>query len=92
MRDQRLQIRLFRNRRLMRVRHDIDERDPIEPDHLLEVDVPVLVAVHVVGRHAEVRPVRVRLEDVAPRGARRLLDRDVQEDGVGAGFEDRVCL
>ena len=74
------------------VRDDVDERDAVQADHLLKIDVPVLVPVHVVGRHAKVGSVRVRLEDVAPRGRGRLGDRDVQEHRPRARLEDGVRL
>lgn len=66
--------------RLMRVTDDIDERNSIETNHLLEVDITRVVAVHVIYGEAKVRSVGVRLQDVAPEWRWRLRRSNVQED------------
>jgi hypothetical protein len=72
--------------------HDIDDRNTIESDHLLEIDIPAVIAVHVRYRRSKVRPVPVRLEEVAPVRSRRLGRRHMQEDRIGARLEDGVRL
>jgi hypothetical protein len=74
------------------VGHDIDDRNTIESDHLLEIDIPAMIAVHVRYRRPKVRPVPVRLEEVAPVRSRWLGRRHMQEDRIGARLEDGVRL
>jgi hypothetical protein len=72
--------------------HDIDDRNTIESDHLLEIDIPAGIAVHVRYRRTKVRPVPVRLEEITPVRSRRLGRRHMQEDRIGARLEDGVRL
>ncbi len=65
---------------LVRVRHDVNERDTVKPDHLLKVDESRFIAVDVIDRKTEVGAIRVRLEDVAPEWRGRLGSRDMQKD------------
>ena len=64
--DQALQCLPSRERRFCGIRNDIDESDAVQTLKLFEIDVSVLIAVDVLDGDAKVRPVRVRLEDVAP--------------------------
>lgn len=77
---------------VIRVRDDIDERNTIQTYHLLKVNKAPVVAIDVVLGYREVRPVRVGLQDTAPCRRGRLRRGDVEEERLGAGFEDRVCL
>lgn len=81
-----------RQRRIMWVADDVDECNAVQTDHLLEVHVAVVVAVHVISADTEVRAVRVRLEDIAPCWRRRVRDGDVQEHGLGGRLEYRVRM
>jgi hypothetical protein len=74
------------------IEYHIDDRDTIESNHLLKIDVSALIAIHVLDRQAKVCPVPVRLEDVAPEWSWRFGRRQVQENGISARFEDGVCL
>jgi len=84
MSDARLQLLGARDGRSLRVGNHIDNRDTIQSDHLLEIDKPALIAVHVLDGRAEVRAIPVRLEEVAPVRSWRLGRRDVQENGISA--------
>lgn len=90
--DPRLQPLSARNRRISRISHDINQRNPIQPNHLLKIDITSFVAIDVLDGETEVRSVRVGLEDVAPVGAWWFRGRHVEEDRVGPRFEDGVCL
>ena len=72
--------------------HDIDDRNTIESDHLLKIDIPTVIAVHIRYRRSKVRSVPVRLEEVAPVRSRWLGRRHMQEDRIGARLEDGIRL
>jgi len=72
--------------------HDIDDCNTIKTDHLLEIDKPTAIAIHVRYRRPKVRPIPVRLEEVAPVRSRRLGRRYMQEDRISARLEDGVRL
>ena len=91
-RDPGLQKLAFCQWSLRWVRHNVDECNAVEADHLLEIDISRVITVYVVNRKAVICSVRVRFEDIAPVRRRRLGGRDVQEDRLGARFEDRVRL
>ena len=59
--DASLQLLVARDGRCLGIGHHIDECDTIESDHLLEIDVPAVIAVHVLDRRIEIRPIPVRL-------------------------------
>ena len=82
--DTRLQFLLPGQRGIARVRHNIDDRNSIQPNHLLKVDVPTIISVDIVHRQAEIGSVRVGFEDISPVGIWRFGEGDVQEDGAGA--------
>jgi len=90
--DARLQILGACDSRCLGIGYHINDRDTIESNHLLEIDKPALIAVHVPDRGAKVCPIPIRLEDVAPVWSWRLGRRHVQEDGIGARLEDGVRL
>ena len=90
--DTRLQLLGARDGGSLEVGNHIDNRDTIESDHLLEIDKPAFIAVHVLDRRTEVRAIPVRLENVAPVRSWRLGGGHVEEKGISARFEDGVCL
>lgn len=71
MRNPGLKLLMTRKRSLVRVRDDVDECDTIQPDHLLKVDVTIIVSVDKVARDAEVRSIRIGFQDIAPSWVRR---------------------
>lgn len=88
----RLQLFPSRDPRRLSVRNDIDDSDPIQANHLLEVHEPSIIPVHIVRRDSEVRAVPVRLHDDTPVRRRELGRRQVHEDGLRARLQNRVCL
>ena len=75
-----------------RVGHDVNDHNPVQPNHLLKVDVSTIISVDVVHGQTEVGPIGVRFEDVPPVWIWGLGKGDVQEDGTGARFQDCVSL
>jgi len=78
----RLQFLLPGQRGIARVGHNIDDRNSIQPDHLLKVDVPAIISVDVVHRQTEIGSIRVGFEDISPVGIWRFGESDVQEYGA----------
>lgn len=76
----------------LRIRNDVHQRNAVQADHLLEVNVPVAVPPHVLDRDSEVRSVGVGLQDVAPRRTGRFLDGYVHEDRLRARLQNSICL
>jgi hypothetical protein len=76
----------------LEIGHDIDDWNTTESDHLLEFDVPAVIAVHVRYRRSKVRPVPVQLEEVAPVRSRWLGRHPVREDRIGARLKGGVRL
>ena len=72
--------------------HNIDDRNTIESNHLLEINIPAVIAVHVRYRRSKVRPIPVRFEKVTPVRSRWLGRCHMQEDRIGARLEDGVRL
>ena len=66
--DTRLQLLLPDQRGIARVGHNIDNRNSIQSDHLLKVDVPAIISVDIVHRQAEIGSIRVGFEDISPVG------------------------
>ena len=64
--DARLKLLGACDGRRVGIGYNIDNRDTVKPNHLLKIDKPAVIAVHILDRRAKVRPVPVRLEDVAP--------------------------
>ena len=87
-----LQLLLLAQSRVAWVRHNVDDHNSVQPNHLLKVDVSTVIPVDVVHRQTEVGSVGIRFEDIPPVGIGGLGKRDVQEDRVGARFQDRVSL
>ena len=87
-----LQLLPPRDRRFVRVADDIDKRNPVKSDHLLEINVTRIVSVDIVYREAKVRAIGVRLEDVAPERCGRLRRRDMKEDRHRARLQDGIRL
>ena len=50
----------------MRISNNVDQRNAIQANNLLEVYVAVDVPIDIVYGDTKVRPVRVGLEDIAP--------------------------
>jgi hypothetical protein len=92
MRDTSLQSLAASNGRILSVRHDVDDRDPVKSNHLLKIDVSPVVTVDIVNRQTKVRPVRIRLEDVAPEWTWTFRHRHVEKYRLSARFQDGVCL
>ena len=92
MRNPRLNLLPARHSSRLRVRNHIHQRNTIQPNHLLKVDKPALVPVHVVERYAKVGAVAVGFHDHAPERLWELGGGEVHEDGVCARFEDGVGL
>lgn len=90
--DARLEFLVACNGCRVGIGHDIDDRNAIESDHLLEIDIPTVIAVHVRYRRPKVRPIPVRLEEVAPVWSRWLGRCHMQENRVCARLKDGVRL
>ena len=65
MRDSGLELLSPRQRRLRRISNDVDERDSIEANHLLEIDITGVISTNVLDRDNVVGAVRVGLEKIA---------------------------
>ena len=90
--DTRLQFLLLAQSGVAWVGHDVNDHNSVKPNHLLKVDVSTIISVDVVHRQTEVGSVGIGFEDVPPVGIGGLRKGDVQEDGVGARFQDRISL
>ena len=92
MRDSRLEQFMTRDSGLMWIRHNVYHGDSVKPDHLLEVDEASIVAIHILDRETIICSVPIGLEDIAPVRTWRFRHCHVQEDGVGAGLQNSICL
>lgn len=92
MSNPRLQLLLPTQGSLLGVTDDIHDGDPIESNHLLEIDESLAVPIRVVEGRRVVRSVRVGLEEGTPFGAGVGVRRDVEEDGIGRRFEYGIGL
>lgn len=68
----------------MRISNNVDQRNAIQSNNLLEVYVAVDVTIDIVSRDTKVRPVRVGLEDIAPPKIPLFGNSDVKEDRLRA--------
>ena len=64
--------------------HDINNRNSVQPNHLLKVDVSTIISVDIVHGQAKVGSIGVGFEDIPPVGIGGLKKGDVQEDEAGA--------
>lgn len=92
MRNPTLQLFIPTQSRLGRVPHNVNDGNPVQANHLLKVDETATVAIDEIERGGVVRSVRVRFEEGAPLAPWVRVRRDVEEDGVGRGFENGVGL
>lgn len=90
--DARLQLLLLAQSGVAWVRHNVDNHDSVQPNHLLKVNVSTVIPVDVVHGQTEVGSVGIGFEYIPPVGIGGLGKGDVQEDRVGARFQDRVSL
>ena len=72
--------------------HDVDNRNSVQPNHLLKIDVPTIISVDIVHGQTEVGSIGIRFEDIPPVGIGGFGKGDVQEDGAGARVQDCVSL
>jgi len=71
-------------RGVARVGHDVNDRNSIQPNHLLEVHVSAVIPVDVVHGQTEIGSIGVGLEDVSPVGIWGLGKSNMQENGAGS--------
>jgi hypothetical protein len=71
---------------LSRVGHDVGQRDPIQADELLEIDIPTKVPIDVLERSTKVGPVPVRFQDVSVLLMDETRGSDVNKECVGRGL------
>ena len=64
----------------MRISNNVDQRNAIQANNLLEVYVAVDVPIDIVYGDTKVRPVRVGLEDIAPPKIRLFGNSYMKED------------
>ena len=90
--DTRLQLLLLAQSGVAWVRHNVDDHNSVQPNHLLKINVSAVIPINVVHRQTEVGSVGIGFEYIPPVGIRGLGKRDVQEDRVSTRFQDRVSL
>ena len=90
--DKGSQLFLPTQRGVTRIRYNINDRNSVQPNHLLKIDESPFIPINIIHGKTEVRSVRVGFEDISPVGIGRLGDGDMQEDRVGARLQDRVSL
>ena len=90
--DSRLKRLAARNCGFMWIRHHIYQSDSIKSDHFLEIDEASFIPVHIVDRETIICSVPVGFEEIAPERLWGLRHRHMQEDRIGGGFKDSICL
>ena len=68
MADKRSQILAPGQRSVARVGHDVDDRNSVQPDHLLKVNVSSFISVDIIHGKTKIGPIRVGLENISPVG------------------------
>lgn len=84
MRDTALQYLGFSNRRLIRISHNIDKCNPIQPNHLFEIDVSMFIPVDVLDGDSKISSVGIRFEDGTPIRCGGFRHCHMQEESRGS--------
>ena len=84
MTDAGLQFLATTQRSVARIGDDVNDRNSIQSNHLLEVHISAIIPVDVVHRQTEIGSIGVGLEDISPVGIRGLGKSNVQENGAGS--------